>query len=273
MQQSETSALPNDGDARMRIDERGVAYLSLFRPKQHNALSIELIRDLRARVDTLAADGDVLVVVLTGEGKSFCAGGDLKWMKSMASATRERRIAESGELAALLGALDQLPKPVIARVNGSAYGGGLGLIACCDVSVAASTARFAFTEVTLGLVPANIAPYVVRQIGPGHSRRLMLSGRRFDAGEALAIGLVDRVAVPDDLDSAVEEEVQQFLRCAPGAVAATKRLIAHVADAPPEASAAHAAETLADAWERAEAGEGIAWFLEKRTPSWQKPDA
>ena len=207
-------------------------------------------------------------MVLTGAGPSFCAGGDLDWMRAQFAATREGRMAEARRLAGMLGALDTLPKPLVGRVNGAAFGGGVGLMSVCDAVVAVEGARFALTETRLGIIPATIAPYVIARLGEGRARAVFFSGRAFDAAEARDLGLVTRVVPADGLDAAVEAEVAPYFATAPGAVARAKRL-ARSLGAPIDDGVVEATVTaLADAWETAEAREGIAAFLEKRPPPW-----
>jgi methylglutaconyl-CoA hydratase len=250
------------------VDARGVATLTLARPERHNALDETLIAALTAAAARIGADPAVRAVILAGEGPSFCAGGDLAWMRAQADADRAGRIAAARRLAALLAALDGLPKPLVARVHGPAYGGGVGLLAVCDAAVAADTAVFALTEVRLGLIPATIAPYVVGRLAPAATRRLFYSGRRFGAAEAEAAGLLARVVPADALDAAVEEEVAPYLSAAPGAIAAAKRLARSLSTPVDEAVVARTVEALADTWEGPEAAEGIAAFFARRPPPW-----
>ena len=251
------------------IDARGVATLTLDRPDKHNALNGELIAELHDAAERLAADRGVRIVVLTGSGKSFCAGGDFNWFASNVEKTRSERVAQSATLARLLRRLDTLPKPLIGRINGSAYGGGVGMISVCDYTIGTEGARFGLTEVKLGLLPANISPYVVARIGKVHSRETMLSGALFDAVRAERIGLLTEVVAPDALDAAVERVVRDHLQAAPGAVADTKALIAYVASHDLETSMIYTADRLADAWETPEGIEGINSFLGKGVPSWR----
>lgn len=255
---------------RLERDPRGVATLTLDRPEVHNALNVEMIRALRGALRDIEGDDAVRVVVLTGAGQSFCAGGDLEWMRAMTTQDRATRIDEATELAEMLAALNQLAKPVIARVNGQAYGGGMGVISCCDVAVGVDSARFGLTEVRLGLIPATISPFVVQRIGEPASRRLMLSGRRFDAVEAERIGLLSRQVPETGLDEAVEAEVVEFLQCAPGAVAACKQLIGVVREHTEAEVREVTPGMLAETWESGEAATGIAAFFEKRTPPWRQ---
>lgn len=252
----------------LETDARGVATLTLAMPDKHNALAPRMIAELHAAADALAADDAVRVVVLTGAGKSFCAGGDLGWMREQFDATREQRIAEARKLARMLGALNELPKPLIARVNGQAYGGGMGMLSVCDVAFAVEGARFGFTETRLGLVPATISPYVLARMGEGMARRVFMSARLFDAEEARALGLVARVVPADGLDAAVETEVKAYLAAAPGAVAASKRLARSLGPAIDEATVERTIAALADAWEEPEGHEGVSAFFEKRKPGW-----
>ena len=256
----------------LAVDRRGVASLTLRRHAQHNALSALMIRELTAVTGMIAADGDIRVVVLTGEGESFCAGGDLNWMKEQIAADRQQRIAEARRFALMLKALRDLPRPLIARVNGQAYGGGVGLISVCDVAIGTEGARFGLTETRLGLIPATISPYVVARIGAAKAQRLFTSARLFDARDAQEIGLIDRVVPPSDLDAAIEAEIRPYFSAAPGAVAAAKALVHSIA-APIDAAVIEMTLTrLADTWETAEAAEGVTAFLEKRKPSWFVPD-
>ena len=256
----------------LAVDRRGVASLTLRRHAQHNALSALMIRELTAVTGMIAADGDIRVVVLTGEGESFCAGGDLNWMKEQIAADRQQRIAEARRFALMLKALRDLSRPLIARVNGQAYGGGVGLISVCDVAIGVEGARFGLTETRLGLIPATISPYLVARIGAAKAQRLFTSARFFDAREAQEIGLIDRVVPLSDLDAAIEAEIRPYFSAAPGAVAAAKALVHSIA-APIDAAVIEMTLTrLADTWETAEAAEGVTAFLEKRKPSWFVPD-
>lgn len=252
------------------IDDRGVARLTLNRPQAHNAMSARLMQEVPAAVQRVSADKTVRAVVLTGAGESFCAGGDLKWMQEVRQLAADKRLAESRRVANILGALDSLSVPLIGRVNGPAYGGGVGLMSVCDVVVAVADACFSLSEVKLGLIPANIGPYVVKRLGEANARRVMLNAMRFDAAEAQRLGLVSRVVAADALDAAVAEEIDFILACGPEAVAATKRLIAYIDRHGPEASIDHAMAELARIWEGDESREGIAAFFDRRPPTWKK---
>jgi len=255
---------------KITTDDRGVCQVMLARPDVHNAMNKALIAEMRDAVRNIAGDQKIRVVVLTGEGKSFCAGGDLRWMEANAAMTREGRIKEAGELADMLYELDSLPKPVIGRINGSAYGGGTGMMSVCDLAIGVNTARFGLTEVRLGLIPATIAPYVVQRMGPGNARTVFFSGRLFSAEEAHRLNLLSQVVAPEDLDAAIEKEVAEFLQAAPGAIAATKRLVHFVAAHDHKENRDYTLNALADAWETEEGQQGIAAFLNKQTPGWRK---
>lgn len=247
------------------VDDRGIATVTFNRPEQHNVMSPAFMADLNTVMDNLEG---VRGLILTGAGESFCAGGDLGWMKEQMTLTRAERVANSADLADLLRRLDTLPLLTIARVNGQAFGGGIGMIAVCDMAFAVTSAVFALTEVSLGLAPSNISPYVVKRMGAANARRTFLNARLMDAAMAQKLGLITEVH--EDIDSAIEGEIRSLLRCGPEAVGATKRLIEWVDTHGTEDSAWYTARDLADAWDRAEGQEGIAAFLEKRKPYWRK---
>jgi methylglutaconyl-CoA hydratase len=249
---------------KIAVDGRGVARLVLARPEKHNAISAPMMDALAEAAAALGADPDVRVIVLAAEGQSFCAGGDLEWMRAQFDATRAGRIAEARRLAGMLRALNDIPKPLIAAVQGDVFGGGVGLLAVCDTVIAADTARFGLTEVRLGLIPATISPFVVARIGEAAARPLFLSGRIIDAGEARAAGLVNRVVPPAALDEAVASEVAHFLPAFPGAVARAKALARALGAPITDAVIADVVERLADSWETEEARKGIAAFFGRR---------
>lgn len=252
----------------LETDARGVARLVLDRPEKHNAMNAGMIGELADAAAKLKADEAVRVVVLAASGPTFCAGADLSWMRDQAGKDRQGKIEGATELAMMLKALDGLPKPLIGRVQGNAFGGGIGLMAVCDIVVAAEKAEFALTETRLGLIPATIGPYVVRRIGEGHARRLFLNARRFDAAAASRTGLVSVVRPAGELDAAVEEEVSAFLDCAPGAVAGAKSLVQDLARGAAGDPIAHSVGLLADRWESAEGRAGIEAFLSRRPMPW-----
>lgn len=257
-----------DQTIRIDIDARGVARLTLARADRHNTLSAAMIADLTAAAARLGADPAVRVVVLAAEGDHFCAGADLGWMQSQIEGGPEVRRAGATALAGMLAALDRLPKPLIGRVQGPAYGGGVGMMSVCDLAIGVSDARFGLTETRLGLIPATISPYVVARIGVAAARRHFMGSRLFDAAEAERIGLLAQAVDAADLDAAVEAEATPFMACAPGAVADAKALIRTVGGAPDPALVAQTVDLLVRRWESPEAGEGIAAFFGKRKPAW-----
>ena len=246
---------------------RGVARLTLARPEKHNALDAALIAALTAAAGRLGSDPAVRVVVLAAEGPSFCAGGDLGWMREQMEADAASRADHARRLAGMLGALDALGKPLVAEVQGPAFGGGVGLLAVCDIAVGADDAVFAMTETRLGLIPATIGPYVVARIGEPAARRLMLPSRRFGAEEARTIGLLARVVPSGRLREAVEQETALLLACAPGAVADAKALIRSLRPTLPDAVDRSVAALVAR-WESEEAQAGIRAFFDRRDPPW-----
>lgn len=254
---------------RLEMDGECVARLTLARPDIQNAMSMGLVQELRHALRVIAANDKLRAVVLTGEGKAFCAGGDLNWMQSVLKQSRAERIAESKVLAELFYEFDNLPKVVVGRINGAATGGGFGMTCICDVGVASTAARFSLTEARLGLLPANISPYVARRMGLARSRRYALTAQFIDAAQAERIGLVDRVAVPEELDRAVEEELALIMAIPAGSIASTKKLFNDVIGRPPRDCMDYTAGALADAWETENAGEGIAAFLAKRPAAWK----
>ncbi|QPH55530.1 crotonase/enoyl-CoA hydratase family protein [Pontivivens ytuae] len=256
---------------RLTTDDRSVATLTLARAEKHNAMSAEMISELTEAAAHIAKNEAIRAVILTGEGKSFCAGGDLAWMQAQFDATREQRMAEARRLADMLGALNTLPKPLIGRINGQAFGGGVGMMSVCDVAVAADTARFGLTETRLGLIPATISPYVLARMGEGRARRVFMSARLFDAAEAVELGLAARAVAPDALDAAVEAEVAPYLAAAPGAVAASKALARALGPRIDDAVIEDTVRRLADTWESPEAREGVSAFFERRPPAWNRP--
>ena len=248
-----------------------VVTLTLDRPDRRNALDPSLLTSLAEALDDLSGDDTVRVVVLTGAGSAFSAGADLDWMRASRTLSSADNRAEAAAMAEAFDTVDRCPKAVIARVNGPAIGGGAGLVACADVAVAVEGTRFAFAEVRLGLLPATIAPYVVRAIGPGHARELFTSGRPFEAEEARSLGLVHRVVAADALDASVAISVSDFLACAPGAVAANKRL---VRDLTASLALTDLPDRIAEARAGSEGQEGLAAFVEKREPTWlSSPDS
>lgn len=245
-----------------------VARVWLKRPELRNAFDGLMVSELRKVLFELRTLDAVRVIVLGGRGPAFCAGADLAWMKAMASFTREENLAEAQALADLFFTVYESPKPVVARVHGAALGGGSGLVAACDLPVAALGTQFGFTEVRLGIIPAVISPYVLGKIGESAARELLLTGERFEAVRALEIGLV-RAAVPEsDLDAAIEGRVEELLKAGPRAVAEAKALIREVAWRRIEDVQRYTVERIADIRVSPEGQEGLRAFLEKRKPAW-----
>lgn len=257
----------------VEIDARGVATVMLDRPQKHNAMNAAMIAELADAAAMLAADHAVRVVVLAASGSTFCAGGDLGWMREQAAKDRQGKIDGASELALMLKALDEMPKPLIARVGGNAFGGGLGLMAVADIVIAVEGAQFALTETRLGLIPATIGPYVLRRIGETHARRLFLNGCRFDAVAAHAIGLVSEVCAADQLEAMIDSEVEACLDCAPQAVASAKRLVRDLARETIADPVAYSVGLLADRWESDEGKAGIDAFLNRRPMPWSNKKA
>ncbi len=253
------------------IDVRadGRATLTLNRPEVHNAFDDVLIRRLAECIDELSEDPKARVVVVAAAGKSFSAGADLNWLKRAADYAPEQNLADVRVLANALNALHRLRQPTIAAVQGPAYGGGVGLAACCDIAIASEAARFSMSEVKLGLIPGTVSPYVIAAMGERQARRYMLTGERFDAREALRIGLVHEVVAPGELASAVDGLVATLLENGPQAMAATKELIAAMARRPlDDRLIEDSAERFARIRTSDEGREGVRAFLEKRRPGW-----
>lgn len=249
-------------------DLRGVATLTLNRPEKHNAMSAQMIAELTQAAVQLGETNDVRVVVLTGAGKSFCAGGDLGWMQAQMAADPETRFVEARKLAEMLNALNTLPKPLIGALQGNAFGGGVGMAAVCDVAIGVDSLKMGLTETRLGLIPATIGPYVIARMGEARARRVFMSARLFDATEAVDLGLLARAVPADELDAAIEAEVQPYLSCAPGAVASAKALVRDLGPRIDDTVIDHTIRALVDRWETDEAQEGISAFFDKRKPSW-----
>lgn len=248
---------------------RGVVWLWLSRGEKHNAMSAQMIAELTGAARDLGADESVRVVVLAGEGRSFCAGADLGWMQDQMQADAATRRREARVLADMLGALDALPKPLIGRIHGNCFGGGVGLVACCDQAIASDRVQLALTETRLGLIPATIGPYVLARTGPAGGRRIFFQGDRFDAEAALRLELFAEVVTPEALDQAVEAAIAPILETAPQAVARAKALARRLGNPPSAEEIDHSIEELVACWEGEEAQEGIAAFFERRKPRWQ----
>ena len=259
----------NYQDISLDIDSRNVATITLNREEKHNAMGSKMMQELHFACHQLSLNPEIRAVVLTGAGqKSFSAGADLGWMKANFEKNREQRIVESALLADTLDALNSLNKVTIARINGQAYAGGVGLIAVCDIAISVNSARFSLTETRLGLTPANISPYLVERLGVSNSRRILLNAHFFNAEEGVQLGLIHKSVEPDALDDAIDSEIKSCLACAPGAIAMTKELIRTVSEQTPEQNKHYTAKMLADAWETDEAQAGIGGFFNKQSPPW-----
>lgn len=253
------------------IDSLGVGRLRIRRPDVHNAFNDTVIKEMADALEHAAQESTLRVLVITGAGKSFSAGADLGWMRSMVDATEEDNRTDSHRLAGLMRTLNFFPRPTIARVNGSAFGGGVGLIACCDIAIAAKSARLGLTEVRLGLIPAVISPYVIDAIGARAARRLFLTGEHFSAERGVELGLLSEACDFEDLDDRVAECTRHLLRAGPTATAEAKDLIATVSGRTLEAQErldADTARRIARLRVSAEGQEGLKAFLDKRTPDW-----
>lgn len=259
-------------DSQLLTEQRGGAlWLTLNRPEIHNAFGDQLIAELTDALDAAAEDDSIRAIVITGAGKTFSAGADLNWMRGMAAASEAENRDDALRLARLLRTLNFHPKPTIARVNGAAFGGGLGLIACCDIAISVEDAVFALTEVRLGLVPAVISPYVIRRIGERQSRRFFLTAERFNATRAMRIGLVRELATPETLDDMVSQQLRWLSQGGPRAVSEAKALIFKVAGvdmAEQEKQDLYTANLIARLRVSDEGQEGLSAFLEKRKPAW-----
>ncbi len=250
-------------------DARGVAVLTLNRAEKHNAMSGEMIGELTAAAKQIAVDDAIRVVVLTGTGKSFCAGGDLGWMRAQMAADSATRFVEARKLAEMLQALNTLPKPLIGALQGNAFGGGVGMASVCDVAIGVDHLKMGLTETKLGIIPATIGPYVMARMGEAKARRVFMSSRLFGANEAVELGLLARVVPADQLAEAVEAEVLPYLNCAPGAVAAAKQLARDLGPIIDDAVIDLTIEALVERWQTEEAEEGIGAFFDRRKPRWQ----
>ena len=255
------------------IAPSGVATITFNRPDIHNAIDETLIAQFKGALQEMRANPAARVVVIAGNGKSFCAGADLNWMKRTSNYDAEQNYRDALEFTELLALLDAMPQPTIARVHGPAYGGGVGIVAACDIALGASEALFAFSEVRLGLIPAMISPYAVAAIGERYARRYMLSAERIDAAQAYRIGLLHEVCAAAELDGRIEALAAQLRKNGPAAMAACKRLVATVARGPIDAAMrATTAREIATLRASAEGKEGVGAFLDKRAPAWIAAD-
>ncbi len=249
----------------VETDPRGVCTLALNNPAKHNAFNDEVIAALRNKLNEIAQDDKVRILVLTGNGKSFSSGADLEWMKAAAQHDEETNQKDSEALAKLMRTLYEYDKPTVARINGSAFGGALGLIACCDMAIATRSAQFSFTEVRFGLIPAVIAPYVIKAIGERQTRRLFLTAERFSSELAEKIGLVHQVVDDQSLDDTIKIAVDKLLKAGPLSVQACKCLIRSLS---PDFDDESSARLIAQLRASVEGQEGMSAFFEKRPPNW-----
>jgi methylglutaconyl-CoA hydratase len=250
-------------------NQGAIRTITLSRPEVRNAFNDEVIAELKTAFIEAGQAADVRCVVLAAEGPAFCAGADLNWMRRMADYTRDENLADAGQLAAMLRAIYECPKPTIARVQGDVFAGGVGLVAACDMTVSVDTATYCLSEVKLGLIPATISPYVIRAMGARASHRYFLTAERFSAAEAYRVGLVHEVVAANELDAKVAELTSALVSASPNAVRACKRLVQDVAEREiDDALVAHTVAGIADIRSSAEGKEGVQSFLQKRKPNW-----
>jgi methylglutaconyl-CoA hydratase len=252
-----------------RTYDGAVATVTLARPDSHNALNAALIGELTRCFEEISDDERVRVVVLAGEGRSFCAGADIRYMRETVAFSYEENLEDARRLAMMYWTIDECPKPLVARVQGVAMGGGAGLVAAADVAVADSEAWFAFSEVRLGIAPATISPFVVRKVGASHARALFVTGERFDAERAREIGLVHEVVPRDGLDEAVDEKVGELLQGGPVAQATMKALLRRLETTEPMEAPGLTARVISELRTGEEGQEGLAAFIKKREPRWR----
>ena len=244
-----------------------ITHVTLNRPEVRNAFNAELIAELHRAFERLGSDESLRAVILSGAGKTFCGGADINWMRASLELSREENVSDAKQMSDMFTAIDRCSRPVIARVHGAALGGGSGLVAVCDVAIAADDALFGFTETKLGILPAVISPFVLRKVGISHARALFLTGERFNAERAARIGLVHEVVRFDDLDTAVDRIVDEIKTGGRDAIALAKKTIADVA-AHPENSREITSQAIAAQRTSAEGQEGLRAFLERRKPNW-----
>ena len=245
-----------------------IGRVTFNRPEIHNAFNATVITEMSQVFSEMEKDDDIRVVLLTGAGKSFCAGADLNWMREVINQSFEQNLAESNALADLFYQIYTFKRPVVGKINGAAIGGGTGFVAVCDIAVAAESAKFSFSEVKIGVVPACIGPYVIKKMGEGKARELFITGERMKAQRAFEVGLVNKVVADDALDSAVDELITSILTSGPEAVAMAKKLVSEVPNMGPEQFKPFTAEMIAKLRISDEGQEGMDAFLNKRKPKW-----
>ena len=254
---------------RVESENNGIIKLILNRPDKRNALSRDMLLELTDFAQTTGTSSSTRAIILSGEGKVFCAGGDLEWMKAQLYADRETRMKEARILAEALMYLNQMPSPLIAKVHGGAFGGGIGLLCVCDVAIATEDSRFGLTETRLGLTPATISPYVISRIGEGMARRIFMSSRIFNAKEAMTLGLIAQYTSVQELDREVTKHVDPYLSVAPKAAGVAKLLARSLGDKIDKETIDQTISHLADIWEGDEAKKGISAFLNKQPIDWR----
>ncbi len=245
-----------------------VGWITFTRPEIHNAFNSTMIEELYELFENIHKDKKLRVVVITGEGKSFCAGADLNWMRAVKDYSFEKNFSESMKLAEVFHLIYTCPKPVIGRINGAAIGGGTGFVAVTDIAIASSKAIFSFSEVKIGVVPACISPYVVKRVGEGRAREFFLTGERMKAGKALNAGLVNQVVEPENLDDAVDAMIKQIVSSGPEAIKCCKTLLGTIAEQNMQDAKVYTARVIADLRKSGEGQEGMDAFLNKRKPNW-----
>ena len=248
--------------------EKNIVTVYLNRPEVHNAMNEKLMNDLTNCFKELSQDKDVRIIILTGKGKSFCAGADLNWMKSMAKYSKEENIKDSRLLLNLYEAIYNCPKPVIGQINGHAFGGGIGLFAICDINIALPNCKFAFSEVKLGIIPAVISTYIVRRIGLSNMKRLFITGERFNSEYAKSIGLIDYVVSEEELDSVIKKYAEQLISSGPNAIKEVKKLVSDYEKMDINKYKEHMVKKISQLRVSEEGQEGINAFLQKRKPGW-----
>lgn len=254
-----------------QLDDNGVATLSLNRPSMSNAFDAKTIEEMIDALKAAASNDQVRVLLVSGSGKNFSSGADIQWMKSMAKMSKDDNLADAARLSTLMQLLHQFPKPTIALVHGAAFGGAIGLIACCDIALATDDSRYCFSEVRIGLIPAVISPYVIRAIGARNASRLFLTAEVFDATAAMQYGLVHEICCASEMHQKVSNLVKQLLNNGPFALTRAKQLIDRVTGSPlDEALIAYTIEAIAKTRVSAEGQEGLQAFLDKRKPAWME---
>lgn len=245
-----------------------IGKVTFNRPEIHNAFNATVITEMSQVFSEMEKDDDIRVVLLTGAGKSFCAGADLNWMREVINQSFDQNLAESNALADLFYQIYTFQRPVVGRINGAAIGGGTGFVAVCDIAIAAESAKFSFSEVKIGVVPACIGPYVIKKMGEGKARELFITGERMKAQRAFEVGLINKVVPDSELDGAVDELIRSILTSGPEAVAMAKKLVSEVPGMTPTQFKPFTAEMIAKLRISDEGQEGMDAFLNKRKPNW-----